>query len=357
VEPLPRRPVLKAALRRVWRDGTTLQLGVDEDRAVVLSGLDAVAGRFVAALDGTRETAEVLAGCGSLGLDEAAAARLLHLLNEAHALDDAAADTSALRSLGRDDRDRLAPDLASLSLAARLPGGGLAALSRRRAAAVAVHGAGRVGAIAATLLAAAGVGHLLIEDPLRLSAADLAPGGPDQRDVGRRRDDAAAAAARRCGPAALNVLPPGRHQPDLALLTPGQALDGRLVESLVRAGVPHQLASVHETAGTVGPLVLPGRSSCLRCLDLHRSDRDPGWPQVAAHLAASPPPGVIGCDVVLATSVAAHAVLQVLAYLDGETPATVDGTLELRLPDGLVRRRSWTPHPACGCRWALDAAG
>ena len=32
------------------------------------------------------------------------------------------------------------------------------------------------------------------------------------------------------------------------------------------------------------PLVIPGVTSCLRCADLHRSDRDAAWPAVAAQL-------------------------------------------------------------------------
>ena len=54
----------------------------------------------------------------------------------------------------------------------------------------------------------------------------------------------------------------------------------------------------------------------------------------------------------LATAVAAHAALQVLAYLDGDpAPPAVDGTLEIALADGRVRRRRWAAHPACGCAW------
>jgi len=105
----------------------------------------------------------------------------------------------------------------------------------------------------------------------------------------------------------------------------------------------------------VGPLVLPGRSSCSRCHDLHRADRDPGWPSVAAQLAGTARPrGPAACDVVLATAVAAHAGLQALAYLDGDpAPPAVDGTIEVALSDGSVRRRSWTRHPACGCTWSV----
>ena len=44
--------------------------------------------------------------------------------------------------------------------------------------------------------------------------------------------------------------------------------------------------------------------------------------------------------------------MQALAFLDGQiTPSAVDGTVEVSLPDGGMRRRSWTPHPGCGCAW------
>ena len=63
------------------------------------------------------------------------------------------------------------------------------------------------------------------------------------------------------------------------------------------------------------------------------------------------------CDVVLAAAVAAHTVLQALAYLDGgqgsDLPPAVDGTLEVALADGSVRRRSWSTHHSCGCTWGM----
>ena len=49
------------------------------------------------------------------------------------------------------------------------------------------------------------------------------------------------------------------------------------------------------------------------------------------------------------------AAAQALAYLDrpGVVPVTVDGTLELVLPGWQWRRRTWRPHPACGCGTAM----
>ncbi len=106
----------------------------------------------------------------------------------------------------------------------------------------------------------------------------------------------------------------------------------------------------------VGPLVRPGRSACLRCLDLARSERDPAWPLILAQLAGSGDGARDGlrdggCDTVLAATVAAQATVQVLAFLDTGRPgrAVSDGALELAVPDWQWRRRSWPPHPRCPC--------
>jgi hypothetical protein len=116
-----------------------------------------------------------------------------------------------------------------------------------------------------------------------------------------------------------------------------------------RAGVPHLVATVREETGVVGPLVLPGRSSCLRCAEAWRRDDDPAWPRLAAQLAAADPAPSGATLTCLLTALTAA--VQVLAHLDGAAdPVTVDATLELRPPSWLPRLRRWPPHPDCACR-------
>ena len=63
-------------------------------------------------------------------------------------------------------------------------------------------------------------------------------------------------------------------------------------------------------------------------------------------------------DISLASLMAGVAALQALAFLDGNDPATIDGTLEIQLPDWRLRRRSWPPHPECDCgAHAAQSAG
>ena len=61
---------------------------------------------------------------------------------------------------------------------------------------------------------------------------------------------------------------------DLVVLSDFLVADPRVVRDLHAAGIPHLPVRVRDGTGLVGPLVIPGVTSCLRCADLHRSDRD-----------------------------------------------------------------------------------
>jgi bacteriocin biosynthesis cyclodehydratase domain-containing protein len=136
--------------------------------------------------------------------------------------------------------------------------------------------------------------------------------------------------------------------PDLAVLigTP----DPELAARLMRERTPHLAASASEAIGVVGPLVIPGKSACLRCLDLARTDRDPAWPLILAQLAGRQPDPA-ACDAALAAAVAAQVTAQALAFIDRPAQAgpVTNGTLELVLPGWQWRRRTWPPHRDCAC--------
>jgi bacteriocin biosynthesis cyclodehydratase domain-containing protein len=327
------RPVLKPGLETVWRNRDTVQIGIDPRRAIALTGMRGAAG-LLRLLDGSRDRHQVLAAAGELGMDTTAADRVLTLLAAAGALDDCPAGGHGVLPAGT--RARLAPELATTSLAHRDADGGARTLARRQAARVRVHGASRAGLWIAGLLSAAGVGLVL-----STGTAAQRPGPPE----------------------ATTPPPPGRpgtatgprsrprRRPDLVILADshGRELPGVLVGH----AVPHLAASASEAIGVVGPLVLPGRSACLRCLDLARTERDPAWPLILAQLAGQATVDPLACDTVLATMVAAQAAAQALAFLDqgAETAGAVtNGTLELVLPDWQWRRRTWRPHPQCGCQ-------
>jgi hypothetical protein len=339
------RPVLPPVLRRLWRDRETLQLGRDPGRAVVLAGLDPGARAALALLDGTRDAAQLQAAARAVGCPPERLATLLGLLSDAGVLVDAAQGwpPAAPRTAPAQERARLSAEVGALSLVRGPAAGDVAA--RRSAARVLVRGAGRVGAGIATLLAGAGVGAVDVEDLQPARPHDTGPGGLALDDVGRARGEAVRERVRVLAPS-VDVAAGAAH---LVVLSPSDDVPLDDVAGQVVPGTPHLVAEVRDAVGVVGPLVLPGSTACLRCLDLTRSDLDPDWPALAAQLAQPVRTGPAG-DTVLCAAVAAQAAGQVLTLLDGgASPATLDGTLELLAQDWRWRRRSWAPHRDCGC--------
>ena len=328
-------------MRPLWRDRDTLQIGVDPRRATALGGIGGAAA-VVSLLDGSRDTAEVERAAREHGIPAETTRHVLGLLAATGILDDFPA--GLYRSMPTPLRTRLAPDLACLSLAAGDSDGGARAFARRRASAVRVYGAGRVGAGVATLLAACGVARVSCRDGGPVGYADLSPGGLSRDDLGLPRAAAAARAIHQAAPEA-RLTEDASRQPDLAVLAGPPAPEE--VTALLRDRVPHLAVQADEAIGVVGPLVIPGRTACLRCADLARAERDSAWPLILAQASGAP----LACDAVLAAGTAALAAGQALAFLDqsGTVPVTLNGTLELVLPDWQWHRRTWPPHPACAC--------
>ena len=344
------RPALKAGLLPVWRDRETLQFGVDPRRAAAVGGLGQTAA-VLSLLDGSRDRDGVIAAAAAYGVPAEAADRVLAVLAAAGVLDDFPARMHA--SLPEQLRARLAPELATASLAYADGDGGARTLARRRAAYVRVHGASRTGACVASFLAASGVGHVSCADPEPAEPGDLAPAGLILADLGSPRQEGAARAVERAAPEVRTG--DDGSVPDLVILT-GPTLPD-LTGQLLRDRVPHLALCTGEAIGVVGPLVRPGRSACLSCVDLRKTEADPQWPKILAQ-ATFTRLRPQACDTVLAAMTATLAAAQALAFLDrpGTIPVTADGTLELVLPDWQWRRRTWTPHPACRCGAALRGA-
>jgi hypothetical protein len=339
------RPALKVGLRPLWRDRDTLQIGVDPRRARALTRLGQAAA-VVGLLDGSRDTSAVLRTAETYGIPPGEADQVIGLLAAAGLLDDFPADLRA--ALPDYLRARIGPELACVALAYGHGDGGAAVLARRRAAFVRVHGAGRVGACITTFLAASGVAWVSCQDGRTTEAADVTPAGLGADDVGMSRAAGVARAVHRVAPEARTANDT-RRLPDLAVIT-GRP-DPLLLAGLLRDRVPHLLVGADEAIGVVGPLVIPGRSACARCLDLSKAARDPAWPTILAQAGTDGGPAATqACDTVLAAATAALAAAQALALIDRVgAPATVNGTLELVLPDWQWQRRGWPAHPACTC--------
>jgi hypothetical protein len=338
---LPERLRLAPGRAALWRSTTCLQLGVDPHRAMVLDGLPEPLATLLRRMDGIRRTTDLLAEAEAAGASPEEGRGMLTELHRAGLVQDAAAADG-----GPSGWHRVALATEAAQWSAHTTQSPRDVLRRRREAAVQVVGSGRVAVALTTALAAGGVGQVSVRAAGTVAAADLGTGLLAD-DLGRPRADAMVDAARRAAP---QVRVTAGRPPDLIVLTDVVVPDPALVTELLAERVPHLIGYADEGCAAVGPLVWPGRTSCLRCTELHRADIDLAWPKLAAQLVGR----VAGTGLAATLLAAALTAEQAFAALAGPgsgrpVPATWEAALELDPLRGRLRRYPRPPHPRCGC--------
>ncbi|HLL68031.1 MAG TPA: hypothetical protein VK453_20285 [Micromonosporaceae bacterium] len=347
------RPLLLPNLRRLWRDTRTVQLGTDPATAVVLEFDEPTTARLLDLLDGTRTEHAIGVEAAALGVDAETTRCLLDTLSQAGVV--VGAHTLYPVGLPEATRRRLTGEVGALAIR-RVRGAEPRArpsdrtpadiLRRRSAARILVAGEGALVALIASALAQAGVGHV---DPAvdgTVSARDAVLGGLLHADTSRARSIATVEAVSRAAPGvALSRL---RADAATFLVRVGARIPTALAARGYRTSrVPRLTVVVRDGVVVIGPLVRPSDSPCGKCLDLHRTDRDPDWPVLATQLATAPEEAQ-ACAVTTALTAAAYAAEEVLSHVDGRVPRTRGATVEVVRP-GELRRRTWPSHPGCDC--------
>lgn len=321
---LPSRPWARDDVPLVWRSDNCVEIGWPP-RAARIDGVDRAHIAWLLGLQGEHDLAGVLAAGVRQGLQPALMRRLLVSAVRSGLVDDAGAMPQSLRDAPLHVRDLVAPEVVAVRHLHGATPRAREVIDRRRSAEISVQGGGAVADAVALVLTSAGIGNVVQESAVH---------------SGSRRHRRTAL-DRVC-----HVLCDSAH-PDSAADPDAMALD-----------IPHLSVAVNGPRAAIGPLVLPGRTSCLRCRDLHLADADPAWPRVAVQWSARRPGPVAAGLAHLAGSWAA---LQTLALVDAGPESvhvpTVDGALIVRMPDADVVREPRPPHPLCGCLWPETGAG
>ncbi|MFT4262130.1 MAG: hypothetical protein QM572_01990, partial [Nocardioides sp.] len=134
----------------------------------------------------------------------------------------------------------------------------------------------------------------------------------------------------------------------------GRGLAVLLADGLVRRDLADDQSGAHLPVAAlsdgweIGPLVVPGRTACLRCVDAARSQVDPRLPLVVDQVARRP---AAAASPASATTLGlALVVREILAWVDGDEPASWSATITVP-SSGLPERHGWLRHPDCGCAW------
>lgn len=215
---------------------------------------------------------------------------------------------------------------------------------------VLVSGLGPCGLRLARRVAEAGF-PVTLSDANRVGWDDLGPDGYPGAALGMVRE---LAAARELGGPDAQVGAPTRR-PSMVIVVRPHGLTLADVAGFMNSDVAHLPVVIGAGTATVGPLVVPGRTCCLRCVELHRCDVDPGWASVVAGLGASAPtepasPAHAG----LRDVATGWAITTLASWAASETPWLAGRSVEVSLPAGAPLVRHWHPHRDCGCSLPME---
>lgn len=294
------RPQWRRTVPVHWTGPTQICIGDD----TLVDNVTPVHVAWISGLDGTRTARQVE---NELVISEVDAARILRALFSAGALVDAGQIPAGLRWIAEHERPAVQARHEAALDCYRDPRQALLALERRDRVRVLVEG------------------PEWLADPLTAAL----------RSAGLR-----CASIEGEGPVDLVVIADSPH--------PDVPLD---FDSPARLG-PHLHVGIRGGLATVGPIVIPGVTSCLRCAHLHRRDIDPAWPLLSVQWEQSVLPEA---DPLLVRLVSAHAASLLRTHIDQPDQPDIwaNQAWHLQLPLGLITRLERPPHPMCGCRWQV----
>lgn len=287
------RPVLRPGMHVLRRDARTLQLGLEWPGVAALQGTASVRA-VLDAVDGFRDAPGVVLAAAATGVDVDEAREAIEALLDAGALVDEAIV-----------KPRTVPDetWAAMWLLAGPRDTARTILKRRQSTPVHVVGSGQVAE--------------LIRALLKQEQLPLTPALEDARVV---------------------------------VLAVDRELSRDVTDDAMRWGAPFLCVSIRELVGLVGPFVVPGRTACLRCVDLSRADLDSCW-RTIVQTANATPPAAASCPPSLVATTAGYAAQEVALWASGALPASCDHVVEIPHGLGEVQTVGYPPHPQCGCGW------
>ena len=246
---------------------------------------------------------------------------------------------------------KISPELSFTTWLPQVRDGGVEAMGARRNIRVEIYGDSRIAILLYGILLASGVSlaRIIVKDPRNIKETDLAANFLLTTDIGFSIQDR----LQECI-IELSLFPNSAanksevEEKTIAIsVGPPQAL---LVQEWMSKGVPHLAIDNPDGASiSLGPLVVPGRSPCLRCIAMSKEENNESWKEISwqrLNTVSSEVP------VSVAHHVAGLAALEILRFMDdGESELIgISDRIDYHNPRG-GERRLFTRHPACGCNW------
>lgn len=334
----------------LWRNPFEMQLGTGA-AAISLGKLSSAQERLIAALYKGIADQQFPVVTKQLGLSKADADSVVNAVGEIMLND--APETRTKISLSDDFVTGAFAEIIRASLLHSVDGEQV--LLGRAERSIHLDSLGRAGLSIALGLAAAGIGHLVSDDNEKVDAENLGPTGYPSQLKGHPRIDAVrsllAASPNKAMVSTGLKLPKSKQlKLDCAVLISQQATDPSRYATWMNKDIPHIVVTFDAESVTVSPMVIPGQSACLFCLEKMRTQQDSNWPVIATQLISS---NKRFDDVASQLFAAGIVVQKILARVDRvagfELAQENLSGFKLELVTGQVTEYTWPKHSECEC--------
>ena len=246
---------------------------------------------------------------------------------------------------------KLLPELSSTTWLANVRDGGVEIMSQRRDWQVSIFGDSRIATLLYGILLSSGVSHTDLnggDDHKRVSEADLCAGFLHPSDIGLAFGRRTQELSRELSLFPSSKLAPGESVRQF-MVAVGKAPADR-VQEWMSDGVPHLFIDSAEGARiSMGPIVIPGQTPCLRCVSMALEDQNPMWREISMQRLLATQREV---PVAVAHYVAGVAALEILHFLDEGQSQLIGTTTAMSYHRPInAQQQTFPRHPACGCNW------
>ncbi len=343
----------------LWRSPKVMQIGLGPEQ-VILEDLTPAQEKLIAALYSGIADNQVEAIANQSKLDLSIAHELVEKIRPLMQIPEADRGQRSNSSRGNLDKTEPFSDSAVSSAFAEIIRASLvhgrdgeAVLLERGRRAVHLDDLSKTGLLITLGLAAAGIGAVITHDSSRVSQRDIGNTGYAQGLLGQSRLGAAEWLLRGA-PNRIQLVPGSKLEPkqldnvDCAVIIAHQAIQPRLYARWMNRQVPHIAVVFDSTGVSVSPMITPGITPCLFCLEQQRIDSDEGWPVLASQLLTSELRFDDSASQLFAAGIVLKKILQTIDSGPQSEPIAATGYRFLA-SDGTVSDLKWPMHKACSC--------
>ena len=252
-------------------------------------------------------------------------------------------------------QSKITPELSATTWIPGVNDGGVEVLTKRRTALIEISGENRVATQLYGILLASGVTQTKMasaarRDRARIGNQDLCAGLLTNSDVGSNFQHTLEDKARELALFPSKDKSSTDEVPEVFLkVFIGNGHEALIAQSMSEDEVHLIVSAPDGPSIDIGPLVIPGKSACSRCITLARSDQHPLSREIdifrSTHTELEIP-------VTVAHFVAAQIASEILRFIDTEKSALISTRVRTNYLDVCNPQHiRFARHPLCGCSW------